>query len=191
VNNTNIKNITVGKSPIAIAGVNTFNAEKGTIYVANYLSNTTSAISLKNNTKIGKDIPVGDGPIAIGVEEFTNKVHVANEVSNGISVIDPVANEVVARAISHISPRNSGYILCDGLPTPLQQFVYVRSGAKCTAHPKSGLEFTSWEENLKGNATKPITSSVNASSLDSLLEFLHLKSSEKPDDGRPRISIRE
>ena len=39
--------------------------------------NTVSVIDARNNTKI-KDIKVGNAPAAIGVNNFTNTIYVAN-----------------------------------------------------------------------------------------------------------------
>jgi YVTN family beta-propeller protein len=77
-------------------------------------------ISAQNNTKIGEDIPVGDGPVGIGVSVILFTVYVANHGSDNISVIDGASNKVVAGVTFHVDPFNSGRILCDGLTTPLQ-----------------------------------------------------------------------
>ena len=52
------------------------------------LDNTVSVIDGENNTKIGNDIPVGNSPEAIGVNEDTNTIYVANLNNNTVSVID-------------------------------------------------------------------------------------------------------
>jgi DNA-binding beta-propeller fold protein YncE len=39
-----------------------------------------------------EDIPVGEYPVFIAVNEFTNMIYVANDVSNTISVINGTAN---------------------------------------------------------------------------------------------------
>jgi YVTN family beta-propeller protein len=183
-NNTKIgEDIIVGAAPIAIA----INNNTNTVYVANYDSNSVSVISAENNTKIGEDIIVGDSPSAIAVDEFTDTVYVANAGSNSVSVIDSAANKVVAGIILHVSPFNSGYIVCDDLttPSPTAQYFYVYSGAECTAKPNGGFEFVSWEENLGGNSTQLIKLSRPASTLDSFLEFLRIKSPDEPEAKLP------
>jgi YVTN family beta-propeller protein len=41
-------------------------------------------------------VPVGQGPLAVGVNPDTNRVYVANSWSDDVSVIDTTTNEVVA-----------------------------------------------------------------------------------------------
>jgi YVTN family beta-propeller protein len=77
--------IDVGKTPVDTVRF------LDTVYVANAHSNTVSVISTENNTKI-KDIPVGDGPGAIGVDEIEHTVYVANLGSNTVSVISTENN---------------------------------------------------------------------------------------------------
>ena len=56
------------------------------------LNNTVSVINSINNTKIGNDIKVGNGPFAIGVAPDKGKVYVANSGNNTVSVIDEKNN---------------------------------------------------------------------------------------------------
>jgi YVTN family beta-propeller protein len=165
---------------------------RGTVYVANSGSNTVSVISedKNNTTKIAQDIPVGNGPIAIGVDYVTDTVYVANEgylanrgylansLSGTVYVIDNTAGRVVAGVTFQVNPFNSGSSVCDDLttpdpsdqtpPTPIGKYTYVYSGDQCTARPNNGFEFQSWEENLKGKATQPINVSRLASPWDAL-----------------------
>jgi YVTN family beta-propeller protein len=193
-NNTRIKDIPVGDGPEAIASYpDDLDADaiyqfvNPTVYVANYgidsIFDSVSVINATTDEKIGEDIPVGNGPSDIGVNKLTNTVYVVNSISDSISVIDSIANEVVAGTVFKVNPFNSGYILCDNLttPSPLGQYIYVHSGAECTAKPNEGFGFSSWEENLEGNATQLINFSRPVSQVDSVLEFLHLKSSDKPE----------
>jgi YVTN family beta-propeller protein len=179
--------IDVGDYPTKIA----VNEDTNKAYVANYDSGTVSVIDGDSDTKIGEDIPVGGSPVDIAVNEDTEIAYVANEGSDSVSVIDYTANELVAGIKFHVNPFNSGYIQCDDTAnfslddltaaSPTEQLVYVRSGTGCTAKPNEGFEFVSWEENLEGNSTQPISVSRPSSSLDSFLEFLHLKSADKPE----------
>ena len=47
--------------------------------VVNLLDDTVSVIYGENNTKIGKDIPVGNNPSDIGVNQETNTIYVVNQ----------------------------------------------------------------------------------------------------------------
>ena len=64
--------------PMAI-GVNEV---RNMVYVANYGSDTVSAINGYTNTKVGPDIKVGHLPMAIAVNQGTGMVYVANYGSN-------------------------------------------------------------------------------------------------------------
>jgi YVTN family beta-propeller protein len=75
--------INVGRHPSAI-GVN---PDTDKIYVANNGDNTVSVIDGDNNTKIGKDIPVGKFPLAptdVAVNSETDRIYVANQATGGI-----------------------------------------------------------------------------------------------------------
>ncbi|MGH9980320.1 MAG: YncE family protein, partial [Nitrososphaeraceae archaeon] len=180
--NTKIENISVGKMPMDIDIVRpTFFTAK--IFVANSASNNISVIDENGMTEY---IPVGNSPSAIGINERTNSVYVSNLFSNGVSVIDGVNNTLVARILVNVNPFNAGFIECDELKTPTNQYVYVWSGAECIAKQNKGFEFQSWEENLNNNSTLIIKGSSDtsntifdfiANSLDSIVNFFGLKSS--------------
>jgi YVTN family beta-propeller protein len=86
--------ITVGLVPYAITSIT-----HGKVYVANREDGTVSVISALNNTKIGKDIKVGKGPAAIGVDEFGHKVYVANFGNNTVSIINSKNNTNIGKDI--------------------------------------------------------------------------------------------
>ncbi|MGA9218329.1 MAG: YncE family protein, partial [Nitrososphaeraceae archaeon] len=75
------------------------NPHTNMMYVANYLDNTVSVIDGENNTKIGNDIPVGEGPTGIGVNSNTNMMYVANYLDNTVSVIDGENNTKIGNDI--------------------------------------------------------------------------------------------
>ena len=50
--------------------------------------NTVSVIDGENNTKIGNDIPVGNGPRDIAVNQLHDIIYVAYLDNNSVSVID-------------------------------------------------------------------------------------------------------
>ena len=200
-NNTKIKDIPVGDSPVAIGLIkkDIIRNDKNTIYVANseretlgFLAkpSTISVISGENNTKI-KDIPVGDNPEDIGINEDTNTVYVVNMNSSGISVIDSVAHKVVAGVTFRVNPFNSGYVICNELttPSPTEQYIYTYSGDECIAKPNEGFGFVSWEENLEGNSTQLIRVSRSASPWDSFVLAISGFFGSKPDEPEATLKI--
>ncbi len=88
------------------------------IYVANFLSDTISLLSIESNLEIKHmgDISVGSGPTDIDINEPTNTLYVANSYSNSISVISmdnntwireiPVGDFPVAIAADAFSGRS-------------------------------------------------------------------------------------
>src|SRR5262249_684944 len=92
-NNIKIKDIPVGNGPIGIGVYR----EAHRVYVANCGNeellwkcngNTVCVSDTLNNSKIGKDIPVGRGPVAIGVDSFKHRIYVVNKIDNTVSVIN-------------------------------------------------------------------------------------------------------
>jgi YVTN family beta-propeller protein len=92
--------IKVGRLPSDLAI-----GKAGTLYVADYGSNTISVISTESNSKI-KDIPVGVGPAAIAINEDTNTIYVANNGSNTVSVIDGWNNAVIQEIPVGVGPTD-------------------------------------------------------------------------------------
>jgi YVTN family beta-propeller protein len=73
------------------------------IYVANTGSNTLSVIDTQNNTKIGKDIPVGRGPwsvVLLYLSKLDSRLYVANSLDNTVSVINGTDNTKIGQMIS-------------------------------------------------------------------------------------------
>jgi YVTN family beta-propeller protein len=77
------------------------------IYVANVDSNDVSVIDGATNTEIDTDgnpangitrIPVGSNVLGVAANPATNRIYVANPLSNNISVIDGATNAVTATA---------------------------------------------------------------------------------------------
>lgn len=137
------KNITVGEGPRYITA-----SLDGTIYVANQYSNSVSVINGTTN-HFEKNIPVGKEPVNIAVDDLTDTIYVANYGSNGISVIDGQSNNSTAGIIFHISPFNSGQVMCyipKKTATPVNLHLYLWSGTKCIAEPNEGFQFSSWVE---------------------------------------------
>jgi YVTN family beta-propeller protein len=165
----------VGKVPRDIA----INERTHTVYVVNAHSNSVSVINGTTHKKIGSDITVGKVPRGISINESTNAVYVTNRASNTISVIDGISNRVIAGVKFQISPFNSGNIECDGLSSLLSQYFYIYSGTNCIAKPYQGFEFVSWERNLNGTSSQVINVSRPASFLDSIADFLYVKSDEQ------------
>jgi YVTN family beta-propeller protein len=171
-NNTKTReDISVGDNPRAIGIVDNTN----TVYVANGFSNSVSVISIENNTKI-KDITVGIRPMSIGINWPTSTVYVAN--SDSISVVDAEANEVAAGVKFQVNPINSGYIECNELKSPIEEYFYLYDGDNCIARPYQGFEFLSWEENTENNSSQILNVSQPASIVESIRDFFNIKSDE-------------
>jgi YVTN family beta-propeller protein len=83
-----VSTITVGKQPIGVA----YDASNKEVYVANYGSNTTSA--LKTPTGTPTKIPVGHGPAAVTYDPTNKDIYVLNEISGTVSVING-SNKVI------------------------------------------------------------------------------------------------
>jgi YVTN family beta-propeller protein len=175
-----IKDIPVGDgredSPDDIA----FNAWTNRIYVAKQLSNTVSVINGNTNEWI-KNIPVGEHPQFIAFNADSNSLYVSNSFSDTISLIDGISDKVVAGFTFHINPPYSGYIKCDRLNAPTNEYFYVIPGTNCIAKPNTGFEFQSWAENLENNSSQLINGSRPSLPWDSFLELLRLKSSDEPE----------
>jgi YVTN family beta-propeller protein len=144
---------------------------------------------IANHTSANKisSIPVGIRPSAIGVNELTNTIYVANAGEGTVSVIDGLTNKVVTGVTLNVVPFNSGSIECDTVksPSPLLQQFYLYSGANCTAKPNQGFEFVSWQENLKGNSTQLLQVAPASSISDSILDLFHMK----PDKSEATLNI--
>jgi YVTN family beta-propeller protein len=54
-------------------------------------------------------------------------------ISNSVSVINPVTNEVVAGVTLDIKPFGAGQIICNGLDAPINRYFYVSSGTLKTS----------------------------------------------------------
>lgn len=148
------------------------------------VSNSVYVIDLTTTNAAVANVRVGVRPWALDINPETNMIYVANTDSSTVSVIDGHSNKVVVGVTFKISPSGSGHIQCnsENSPSRIGQYMFVYSGAQCTAQPNEGFEFSSWEENnLKDNSTQPISVSRPTSSLDSFLEFLHPKSADKPE----------
>jgi YVTN family beta-propeller protein len=164
-----------------------------TIYVANAYNNTVSVFKDINDKFVmaAKPIPVGKQQqnrsliptptsidLSIGVNTHTNTIYVANSDDDAVSVIDGVANKVVARVMFNIDPFNSGHIECDNAPykgtskAPLKQQLYLYPGTTCTAIPYPDFKFVSWEENLGRNSTQLISLVPHLPFFDSIWDSL-------------------
>ena len=183
-NNTVIKTISVGNTPSSIFR-NSFYSNL--TYVAYSGSDTVSVIGV--NTYNVTNIHVGQSPsFVFGSPSESDTVFVANTGSNGVAVINSMKKEVVAGVAFNLIPFKSGSIICDTdlgrLDAPMSHFFYVTSGAKCTAKPSKGFEFSSWSESLNGNSTRTVSASsgsnwtriLTSSLLNSMILLLRLLS---------------
>jgi len=175
-----IKDIPVGDGPEDSPDDIAFNAWTNQIYVAKQLSNTVSVINGNTNEWI-KNIPFGEHPQFIAFNADSNSLYVSNSFSDTISLIDGISDKVVAGFTFHINPPYSGYIKCDRLNAPTNEYFYVIPGTNCIAKPNTGFEFQSWAENLENNSSQLINGSRPSLPWDSFLELLRLKSSDEPE----------
>jgi len=96
-----ITRIPVGSGPCGV-GVN---PTTNRIYIGNSGSDDVSVIDGATNTEIDTDgnpangvtpIPVGSAPIGVHVNPITNRIYVANQNSDNVSVIDQASNTIIA-----------------------------------------------------------------------------------------------
>ena len=59
----------------------------GRAYVANRTSNNVTVIDTTTNTVLGAPIPVGSGPLAVGVDPTVHRAYVANNGSDNVVVL--------------------------------------------------------------------------------------------------------
>jgi YVTN family beta-propeller protein len=160
------------------------NPETNMVYVTSPASNTVSVIDATAKA-VTANASVGDRPRTLAINSENNMIYVANSGSDTISVINGHTKQVASGVTFKTNPSNSGYIDCNdptsSSPLPIERYTRVLAGTQCTAIPNEGFAFVSWEENLEENSTQLISPARPVSQLDSLLEFLHLKSSDKPE----------
>jgi hypothetical protein len=110
-----------------------------------------------------KNITVGMQPRKIAVNLHTNIAYIVNKGIVGVnelpsvSVINILSNKVAAAVTLNVHPGNSGTIICDKKESPINAYVYIDAGTKCTAQPNNGFEFGRWVENRKPNSTIPLS----------------------------------
>ena len=107
-NNTIIASVTAGTTPNGIAVDPT-----GTrVYVSNNNSNNVSVINTVNNTVVAT-IPVGPGPQGVAVNRAGTRVYAAH--GNGVAVIDPATNAVIATIVGVGNPISIAFDLFDNI----------------------------------------------------------------------------
>jgi YVTN family beta-propeller protein len=147
------------------------------IYIANSDSNTVSVINgIVKNGIVGFDrideIQVGPEPLDIAINPNTNLIYIANSDSNTVSVIDGTVNELVTGVNFNITPKNWGYIDCDGKRINSTYVRYSYTGKpliiECKAIPKSGYAFGHWSGSLPSNTKVPLWSDIISTLFGSL-----------------------
>jgi YVTN family beta-propeller protein len=128
------------------------------IYVANAGSNTVSVINTTSNKK-EHDIPVGNLPSHIAINNNTRMIYVVNQESNAVSVIDGSSNKVAAGVTLNTHPANAARILCDNKEYPTNIYLYIDIGTTCIVQPNKDFQFSGWVENLNRNSTIPLDDS--------------------------------
>jgi YVTN family beta-propeller protein len=167
---TKLGHIYVGGNPTDIA----VGSSRNKIYVANSDNNTVSVMNGITGKKESNDIPVGEHPKEIAFNPNTRMYYVMN--SHTISVINGFNDRIAAGVTFNISPGNSGNIVCNTKEYPINTYLYIDSGIKCSAIPNKDFEFSSWVENLSHNSTITLnTSSISDSPMNSFLRLLNIK----------------
>jgi YVTN family beta-propeller protein len=69
--------------------------ENGTVYVANFGSNTVAAISASSNVTLSPLIPVGSQPVALAETPDQKKLYVVNQGDSTVSVVSLVDRSVI------------------------------------------------------------------------------------------------
>jgi YVTN family beta-propeller protein len=151
-----IRNIKVGKSPTDIA----VDSKDDKIYVANIDNKTVSVIN--GSTYKKTDISVGSNPFRIAYDSRTNMIYVVNRGSDSVSVIDASSDKVAAGVIFNVNPSDSGTIMCDNqsgtnqIEYPINVYIYVDNGTRCTGQGKDNYGFDRWVQNLSQNSSLTI-----------------------------------
>ena len=106
----------------------------------------------------GAYIVVGQHPGSIASNYKTLIVYIGYPQSGTISVIKGFTDKVAVGAIFNVNPPDSGAIKCDGTIYPTNTYLYVDSGADCTAQNNKGFEFNTWTESplTNRNSSTPI-----------------------------------
>ncbi|MFY9798657.1 MAG: hypothetical protein WCC17_18955 [Candidatus Nitrosopolaris sp.] len=68
-------------------------------------------------------------------------------------------------------PANSGKVICYNKEYPLNIYLYVETGTKCTAQPTKGFEFSSWVQKVN-NSTVTLNTTEPDSPWNSLRRLL-------------------
>jgi hypothetical protein len=110
---------------------------------------------------IQNHIVVGEKPGPIAINDKTHLVYIGYPESGGLSVINGFTDRVAVGAIFNVNPPDSGVIKCNDRIYPTNTYIYVDSGADCTAQNNKGFEFNTWVESplTNRNSTTPIVQS--------------------------------
>jgi len=94
----------------------------------------------------------------IAINDRTHVVYIGYPELGTLSVINGYTGKVVVGAIFNVNPSDSGVIKCNGTIYPPNTYIYVDSGASCTAEKGKGFEFNTWTESplTNRNSSTPI-----------------------------------
>jgi YVTN family beta-propeller protein len=127
---------------------------------------TLDTVILENNLN-EQNVPsftVGQSPLSIAVDDFSDIAYVANYRSNTVSAIDGRTQKVVAAVSFDVNPFHGGRIKCDKdgseIPVPINQYLYIDFRTQCKAQTNKGFQFNSWIENLEGDSSRTINAST-------------------------------
>ncbi len=151
-----ITNITVGSNPWGV----TIDANTQTAYVSNYTSGTVSVIkeaacSPSASSCAGtvtQTIPVGGGPQGLAVDPLTDKVYVANFISDNVTVINAGANPVTTSTIT--LPAGANLNPNSRHPRP----IWRRCRRRPSRSPRSRAPTAWWKSTGTTQSFKPSTS---------------------------------
>jgi len=149
----------------------TLNPENSTVSIASSCTNpilealpgitAASLASLPCAFPKHSSIVVAQGPGPIAINEASHIVYIGYPESGTISVIKGFTDKVAVGTIFNVNPPGSGAIKCDGTIYPTNTYIYVDSGANCTAQNNKGFEFNTWTQSplTNRNSSTPIEES--------------------------------
>ena len=100
----NATSVTTTSLPTGSNPVFVHTAENGTVYVANFGSNTVAAISTSSNLVLSPLIPVGNHPVALAETPDQKKLYAVNQGSGNVSSISLVDRTVVQTIATGSTP---------------------------------------------------------------------------------------
>jgi YVTN family beta-propeller protein len=146
-NTLNVSTVKVDAYPTKIV-LDTFD---DTAYIS-----TNSSISVINGTN-GNYRNVGNiTGVSGNIANDGNILYVTN--GDSIHVLNGLKKQVLAVVSFNVNPFHAGYIECNGIKVPTNQYFYLNFRTKCNVEANEGFQFSSWTENLE-NSSRTISAS--------------------------------